>query len=51
VSGVNFAELNGRDLVTDQIEICRSISAVGVGERDLNAPELWIESVKTVGRS
>jgi len=51
VCAVNFADLNGWDLVADQMEIYRAISAIAAGELDLDAIEYWVDAVKTVGRT
>jgi death-on-curing protein len=50
VCAVNFADLNGWDLVAEQIEIFRTISAVAAGELSLDLLEHWIAEVKTTGR-
>lgn len=51
VCAVNFADLNGWDLVADQVEIYRVITAVAAGELDLDSLGYWVESVKTEGRT
>ncbi len=50
VCAVNFADLNGWDLVAEQIEIFRTISAVAAGELSLDLLDHWIAEVKTTGR-
>ena len=51
VGAVNFAGLNGWDLVAEQIEIFRTISAVAAGELSLDLLEHWVSKVKTTGRA
>ena len=48
---VNFADLNGWDLVADQVEIFRTISAVASGELSLDVIEHWVSEIKTTGRT
>lgn len=48
---VNFADLNGWDLVADQVEIFTTISAVAAGELSLDALEHWVSKIKTTGRA
>ena len=50
VCAVNFADLNGWDLVADQVEIYRTISAVAAGELSLDVIEQWVSEIKTTGR-
>jgi death-on-curing protein len=51
VCAVNFADLNGWDLVADQVEIFRTISAVAAGELSLDVIEHWVSEIKTTGRT
>jgi death-on-curing protein len=51
VCAVNFADLNGRDLVAEQDEIFRTIMAVAAGELSLDQIEHWISEVRTAGRN
>jgi death-on-curing protein len=51
VCAVNFADLNGWDLVADQVEIYRTISAVAAGELRLDVIEHWVSEIKTTGRT
>jgi prophage maintenance system killer protein len=48
---VNFADLNGWDLVADQVDIYRTISAVAAGELSLDVLEQWVSKIKTTGRT
>ena len=51
VCEVNFADLNGCDLVADQVEIFTTISAVAAGELSLDVIEHWVSEIKTTGRA
>lgn len=51
VCAVNFADLNGWDLVADQVDIYRTISAVAAGELSLDVLEQWVSKIKTTGRT
>lgn len=50
VCAVNFADLNGWDLVADQVEIYRTITAVAAEELSLDNLEHWVSEIKTPSR-
>ncbi len=43
----NFAAINGYDLVADQVEIFRTVTAVAAGNLELEPLTEWIESIRT----
>jgi death-on-curing protein len=51
VCAVNFADLNGWDLVADQVDIYRTISDVAAGELSLEDLKNWVSEITTTGRA
>jgi death-on-curing protein len=51
VCAVNFADLNGWDLVADQVDIYRTISDVAAGELSLEGLKNWVSEITTTGRA
>jgi death-on-curing protein len=47
VCATNFAAINGFDLVADQVEIFRAVTAVAAGHLELEALTQWIQAIRT----